>query len=158
MKHIEFNEGEFLNFHEVGAALFSNPQDPSSNDYKRELVRPKINWLLVAINCLLPPILAVGIFFALVYYADIKFNIAIAISIALFVLCIIVNLKRTIIGAVRIYQRYAPDSLRNKCRFEPSCSQYMILSLQKYGLIKGLYKGIGRLKRCNIHHGGYDMP
>lgn len=45
------------------------------------------------------------------------------------------------------------------CRFEPSCSRYMIGALQKYGLIKGLWKGTGRVLRCHPWHpGGYDPP
>lgn len=35
---------------------------------------------------------------------------------------------------------------------------YMIMSLQKYGLIKGLKKGIDRLRRCNINDGDFDLP
>lgn len=80
--------------------------------------------------------------------------ICVVSALAVLLLC----LKRIIICLIRIYQRFAPASLRNKCRFEPSCSQYMILSLQKYGLRKGLAKGTDRLKRCNIHHGGFDFP
>nr|WP_242939936.1 membrane protein insertion efficiency factor YidD [Ruminococcus flavefaciens] len=63
-----------------------------------------------------------------------------------------------IIFSIRVYQRYAPDSIRLKCRFEPSCSEYMIQSIQKYGLIKGLVRGMKRLSRCNIDGGGYDYP
>ena len=70
----------------------------------------------------------------------------------------LIHLKSISICGVRIYQRFAPDSIRNKCRFEPSCSEYMILSIQKYGVIHGIRKGINRLKRCNIHNGGYDTP
>lgn len=158
MKHIEFNEGQFENFHEAAMMMFSNPEDPRSNDYKRTLIRPKINWISVVLNCLLPPALAIGMFFVLMHFANMHIGVAAAICIALFLLYTLFNLKRTIIGGVRIYQRFAPDSIRNKCRFEPSCSEYMILSLQKYGLIKGLKKGINRLKRCNINDGGYDMP
>ncbi|MBR5314328.1 MAG: membrane protein insertion efficiency factor YidD [Clostridia bacterium] len=67
-------------------------------------------------------------------------------------------MKRILICLVQMYQRFAPDSIRKKCRFEPSCSQYMILSLKKYGLWKGLAKGIDRLKRCNTQDGGFDYP
>lgn len=158
MKSIEFNEGQFENFHEAAMAMFSNPDDPRSNNYKRTLIRPKINWFLVALNCLLPPTLAVGIFLALTHIAKMHIGVALAICIALFALYLLLTLKYTLIGAVQIYQRFAPESIRNKCRFEPSCSEYMILSLKKYGLIKGLKKGFDRLKRCNIHGGGYDMP
>jgi uncharacterized protein len=45
------------------------------------------------------------------------------------------------------------------CRFDPSCSQYMIGALRKYGLLKGLFKGIGRVLRCHPWHpGGEDPP
>lgn len=45
------------------------------------------------------------------------------------------------------------------CRFEPSCSRYMIGALRKYGPIKGLLRGIARIGRCHPWHpGGYDPP
>lgn len=45
------------------------------------------------------------------------------------------------------------------CRFEPSCSRYMIGALRKYGVIKGLWKGTGRVLRCHPWNpGGYDPP
>ena len=59
---------------------------------------------------------------------------------------------------VKIYRKFVPDGLRNKCRFECSCSEYMILAVQKYGAFRGIRKGIHRLKRCNIDHGGFDAP
>ncbi|WP_339236693.1 membrane protein insertion efficiency factor YidD [Paenibacillus sp. FSL R5-0517] len=63
-----------------------------------------------------------------------------------------------LIWNVRIYQRFAPIEVRNKCRFEPSCSVYMIQAIEKYGTVKGLSLGIQRLRKCNIHGGGYDYP
>ena len=51
---------------------------------------------------------------------------------------------------------------RMKCRFEPSCSQYMILAIEKYGVIKGVLNGIKRLSKCNNRgdgmRGGFDYP
>lgn len=35
-----------------------------------------------------------------------------------------------------------------RCRFYPTCSEYMILAIQKYGVIKGIIKGINRIQRC----------
>ena len=80
------------------------------------------------------------------------------IIVAAALIYVAVTAKRAVICGVRIYQRFAPDSVRNKCRFEPSCSDYMILAIEKYGLVKGLRRGIGRLKRCNVNGGGFDMP
>ncbi len=46
-----------------------------------------------------------------------------------------------------------------QCRFYPSCSSYSIQSLQKYGLIKGVIKSIGRVFRCHPwSDGGIDYP
>ncbi|MDE7445926.1 MAG: membrane protein insertion efficiency factor YidD [Lachnospiraceae bacterium] len=83
---------------------------------------------------------------------------SILISFSIIILYIIFSLKRILICLVRIYQRFAPSSLRMKCRFEPSCSQYMILALEKYGAFKGLKLGIKRLTRCKVGNGGYDYP
>jgi putative membrane protein insertion efficiency factor len=61
--------------------------------------------------------------------------------------------------AIRLYQYTLSPLLGNVCRFEPSCSRYMIASLQKYGLIKGFWRGTLRLLRCHPWHpGGYDPP
>lgn len=60
---------------------------------------------------------------------------------------------------IRIYQKTLSPLLGNTCRFEPSCSRYMIGALQKYGLIRGFLKGCGRLGRCHPWNpGGYDPP
>ena len=59
---------------------------------------------------------------------------------------------------VKLYQKFAPDSIRNKCRYEPSCSQYMIGAVEKYGVFRGVAKGIARIRRCNTDGGGYDYP
>jgi len=65
--------------------------------------------------------------------------------------------KRTIIWMVHLYQNLASDETRKKCVFEPSCSEYMILAVQKYGVIKGVCKGINRLHRCGLER-GVDYP
>ena len=38
--------------------------------------------------------------------------------------------------------------VRQRCVFTPTCSDYMILSIKKFGVIRGVIKGIKRLKRC----------
>jgi putative membrane protein insertion efficiency factor len=64
-----------------------------------------------------------------------------------------------LIGLIRIYQYTLSPLLGNACRFEPSCSRYMIQSLRKYGLLRGLARGLRRLSRCHPWHpGGYDPP
>ena len=58
---------------------------------------------------------------------------------------------------VRAYQVTLSPLFSGCCRFEPSCSNYMIEALQRHGVFKGLYLGIRRLFRCHPFGGsGYD--
>ena len=65
---------------------------------------------------------------------------------------------RAVIWLVHVYQRFAPDSVRLRCVFEPSCSEYMIMAVEKYGFTRGLWKGIKRLGRCQPPNYGKDYP
>jgi putative membrane protein insertion efficiency factor len=59
--------------------------------------------------------------------------------------------------AVRFYQRAISPMLPPTCRFEPSCSQYMIDAIRKKGFVIGIARGLLRLLRCNpLFPGGYD--
>ena len=62
------------------------------------------------------------------------------------------------IGLVLLYKAFAPLSLRAQCRFEPTCSTYMILAIRKYGLLIGGIKGVRRIIRCRPPNGGVDYP
>ena len=66
--------------------------------------------------------------------------------------------KKIIIWMVHLYQNKAPDAVRLRCVFEPSCSEYMILAIEKYGVVRGVWKGIQRLGRCHAPNGGKDYP
>lgn len=68
-----------------------------------------------------------------------------------------------LVGLVRLYQfTLAPligILMGPVCRFEPTCSRYMIGALRKYGPIRGLARGLARIARCHPWHpGGYDPP
>lgn len=64
-----------------------------------------------------------------------------------------------LIAAVRFYQRGISPLLGPNCRFTPTCSQYMIEAIQKYGAVRGLIKGTRRICRCHpFQPGGYDPP
>lgn len=61
--------------------------------------------------------------------------------------------------AVRGYQLFIGPLLGRHCRFHPSCSNYFIQAVRKYGAIVGAFKGICRIGRCHPWHpGGYDPP
>ena len=157
MKAVEFDEEHPISRDELISMLFEDESDPRSNAYKRVLSRPRIKWGRIAAFLLIPAAVLVGLGMLLSHLGAPAWVVAIVISVAVIVY-ITVMAKRAIICAVRIYQRYAPDAVRNRCRFEPSCSEYMILAIEKYGLIDGMRRGIDRLRRCNVNDGGFDMP
>lgn len=137
--------------------LFEDADDPRSSAYQRVLIRPTICLWKILLALLLPAAVIAGLLLlsrALMLSGVIT---ALIICVPLLVYFILIS-KKAVITLIRIYQRFAPASLRNRCRFEPSCSQYMILAISKYGLLRGLRKGIGRLRRCNVNGGGYEMP
>lgn len=71
----------------------------------------------------------------------------------------LVALKPAIIGVVRLYQHYAPERIRRKCLFKPTCSEYMILAIEKYGVVRGLRKSYIRLfKKCRGNIYRIDEP
>ncbi|MBI3466095.1 MAG: membrane protein insertion efficiency factor YidD [Planctomycetes bacterium] len=64
-----------------------------------------------------------------------------------------------LIALVRAYQVLISPLIGPVCRFEPSCSQYFIGAVQKYGAIRGAAKGVWRICRCHPwNRGGYDPP
>ena len=64
-----------------------------------------------------------------------------------------------LVGLIRVYQATLSPLLGPACRFEPTCSRYMVGALRKYGLLRGFVKGVGRVCRCHPWNpGGYDPP
>ncbi|WP_154028383.1 membrane protein insertion efficiency factor YidD [Olsenella uli] len=64
---------------------------------------------------------------------------------------------RPLITAVRAYQRYISPLLPPSCIYTPTCSDYAIQALQKYGVLRGGWLALRRIVRCNpLHCGGYD--
>lgn len=65
-------------------------------------------------------------------------------------------MKKGIIGIIKIYQKISKNTKR-VCRFYPTCSQYMVQAIEKYGIIKGIVLGIFRILKCNpFCKGGFD--
>jgi putative membrane protein insertion efficiency factor len=65
--------------------------------------------------------------------------------------------KSLFIFPIRLYQFGISPYLKKSCRYTPSCSEYMIEAISKYGAIKGTIMGLGRLGRCNPLGGhGFD--
>ncbi len=66
-------------------------------------------------------------------------------------------MRRLLIGLVRFYQYAISPFLGRRCRYFPSCSEYAVEAVQKYGAAKGGWLGLKRVCRCHPWHpGGYD--
>ena len=66
-------------------------------------------------------------------------------------------MKRFFVALIRGYQKYISPLIPPSCRFQPTCSQYAIEAIQKYGVLKGGYMAFWRILRCNpFGKGGYD--
>jgi uncharacterized protein len=64
-----------------------------------------------------------------------------------------------LIGLVRLYQIFLSPIFGRQCRFHPTCSEYFILAVRKYGAVSGALRGLWRICRCQpFCKGGYDPP
>ena len=61
------------------------------------------------------------------------------------------------IALLRFYKKFISPLLPPMCRFEPTCSVYMMQAIEKHGLVRGAWLGIRRLFRCHpFNPGGWD--
>ena len=61
------------------------------------------------------------------------------------------------VKAILLYQNIISPMFPDSCRFYPSCSQYTLVAIQKYGVLKGILMGSWRIMRCNpFSKGGFD--
>ncbi|GHU16286.1 putative membrane protein insertion efficiency factor [Alphaproteobacteria bacterium] len=68
-------------------------------------------------------------------------------------------MRKIAIILIRFYQLAISPHLKSQCKFYPTCSEYAILSIEKFGLFKGMLKTFTRLIRCNpTASGGIDFP
>ena len=67
-------------------------------------------------------------------------------------------LKKLMLGAIRFYQRQISPCLPPRCRFIPTCSQYAVETIEKYGPLKGGFLALRRFLRCHPFYKGdlYD--
>ena len=66
-------------------------------------------------------------------------------------------LQWLLLGLIRFYQRAISPYFPPCCRYTPTCSQYALEAIRKYGPFKGGYLAVRRILRCNPSHpGGYD--
>jgi len=66
-------------------------------------------------------------------------------------------IKKLLLSGIRAYQCFSRAVFFKNCRFYPSCSQYALEAIERYGVIIGSKKAIGRILRCSpASDGGYD--
>lgn len=66
-------------------------------------------------------------------------------------------MKTIAINCIRFYQKFISPLFPPSCIYRPTCSQYAVEALEKYGIFKGSYLAIKRILRCHpFHTGGYD--
>lgn len=69
-------------------------------------------------------------------------------------------MSKFFIKILKLYKKYVSpmfEAVGVSCKYKPTCSEYMIQAIEKYGCIKGIWLGIKRILRCNpFSKGGYD--
>jgi putative membrane protein insertion efficiency factor len=66
-------------------------------------------------------------------------------------------IQSIVIFPIRLYQRYISPLLPPKCRYQPTCSHYMIQAIDHWGVFKGVWLGTKRISRCHPWGGmGFD--
>ena len=62
-------------------------------------------------------------------------------------------MKKIFLAAIRFYQRYVSPLRPPCCRFIPTCSQYALEAIEKYGALRGGWLAAKRIARCHPFHG-----
>ncbi|MCG8540983.1 MAG: membrane protein insertion efficiency factor YidD [Clostridia bacterium] len=66
-------------------------------------------------------------------------------------------MKRVLMALIKGYRRYISPLKKPSCRFYPTCSQYALEAINKYGAFKGVKLSLIRVLKCHpFHPGGYD--
>lgn len=67
-------------------------------------------------------------------------------------------MKALLLSLIRFYRRYISPTRPPCCRFIPTCSQYAMEAIEKYGTLKGGWLALKRICRCHpFHKEGYDI-
>ena len=67
-------------------------------------------------------------------------------------------MKTLLLALIRFYQRHISPHTPPSCRFVPTCSQYAVEAIEKYGARRGLWLALKRLSRCHpFHRGEHDF-
>jgi putative membrane protein insertion efficiency factor len=66
-------------------------------------------------------------------------------------------MKKLLIATIKTYKYAVSPMLPSSCRFTPTCSEYAVDAISKYGPLKGTSLAARRILKCNpFHEGGFD--
>ena len=66
-------------------------------------------------------------------------------------------MQKVLIALLRGYKKFVSPFLPSACRYSPTCSEYMMQAVAKYGAVRGVWMGLKRLARCHpFREGGFD--
>ena len=66
-------------------------------------------------------------------------------------------MRELVTASLRFYKRWISPMLPRACRFEPTCSVYMLEAVECHGVVRGVALGLKRLFKCHpFHAGGFD--
>lgn len=66
-------------------------------------------------------------------------------------------MKKVLLAMIRFYQKHISPAFSARCRYIPTCSEYAVQAVEKYGAGKGGWLALKRFLRCHpFHKGGYD--
>ena len=66
-------------------------------------------------------------------------------------------MKKLVLAALRFYKRYVSPGLPPACRYTPTCSEYAVEAVERYGVLKGGALAVRRVLSCHpLSKGGYD--
>jgi len=66
-------------------------------------------------------------------------------------------IKKLFIELIKLYRKFISPLMKSNCIYTPTCSQYAIEAIDKYGALKGVFFACKRILRCNpFSKGGYD--
>ena len=113
---------------------------------KRQISRPPVYWnhvILWFIAILFPVLGCIWV------WLTVSFPLLFKIFLTGILLFIVWKaLSHFALQLIILYQHYAPEEVRNRCKCYPSCSEYAKQAIQKYGFAKGLILGYRRFCRC----------
>jgi len=137
--------------------IFEKQEEERKREISAKIKRPNVSvykGLFVFVGALV--LLLSSVWFLGILGVSLSLRILVAL-IAGFI-TLIAFARKTITWLILVYQKVAPDALRLACVFEPSCSEYMLIAIEKYGVFRGVGKGINRLCRCRYPNGDIDYP